>query len=151
MASNVPSFTPDPGGLDPAQVHYLTTARRRIRDQYGIGVTQNSYQTRTLRNQYARGKADLSRQFYQARQQLPSPYAQAGLLNSGLYQLGLSRFGQERRGAFGNLSGEFNDELRGLRLARTQLGQVKRQGLRDIDAEEAARRAALASSLTRVS
>lgn len=148
--ANTPSFTPDPGGLDPAQVNYLATARRRIRDQYGIGRTQNAYQQRTLRSQYSRGKADLARQFYQGRQQLPSPYAQAGLLNSGLYQLGLSRFGEERRAAYGNLGGEFNDELRGLRLAARQLLQVRRQGLRDIDSEEAARRAALASSLRTV-
>lgn len=147
--ANTPSFRPDPGGLDPAQVNYLATARRRIRDTYALQRTQNAYQTRVLRGQYARGKGDLTRQFYQGRQQLPAPYAQGGLLNSGLYQLGLSRFGEERRAAFGNLSGEYNDELRGLRLASRQLGQVKRQGLRDIESEEAARRAALASSLTR--
>lgn len=142
-----PKFKADPGGLDPQQINYLRTARRRIRDNYALNLAQNKYQRSTLRNQYARGKSDLKREFGQARIELPSAFAGGGTLNSGLYQKAISRFGQEQQSAFGNLRGQFGDEMRGLRLARQQLGTVKRQGLNDIRQEEAARRAALASSL----
>lgn len=133
--------------LDPQQTNYLRTARRRILDNYKLGLQQNTYQQRVLRNQRARGRADLRRQFADARLQLPGDYAAAGLLNSGIYQQGLSRFAAERQAAFRNLSGQAEDQLRGLRLARTQLGTVKRQGLADLRQEEAARRAALAASI----
>lgn len=141
------TFKPDPGGLDPAQVNYLRTAKRRIRDNYGLNVAQNAYSEKTLRNQYARGRGNLKREFGQARVKLPTTYAKGGLLNSGLYQNAISQFGQQRTAAYGDLQGQFDDELSGLRLAKTQLEQVQRSGLNDIEQEEAARRAALAASL----
>lgn len=133
--------------LDPAQTHYLRSAAQRIKDNYRLALAQNQYQRRTLRSQYGRGQADLRRQFADARLQLPGDYAGAGLLNSGIYQQGLSRFGAERQAAFRNLRGQFTDQRSGLNLARRQLGAVKRQGLADLRQEEAARRAALAASI----
>lgn len=133
--------------LDPAQTHYLRSARQRLLDNYKLSLNQNKYQRRTLGNQYTRGRADLRRQFADARLQLPGDYAGAGLLNSGIWQQALSRFGQERQAAFGNLRGQYDDQRAGLDLARAQLGTVKRQGLQDLQAEEAARRAALAASI----
>lgn len=133
--------------LDPAQTHYLRSAAQRIKDNYKLALGQNAYQQRTLRNQRSRGETDLRRQFAEARLQLPGDYAGAGLLNSGIYQQGLSRFQGERQSAFANLRGQFDDQMQGLRIARRQLGAVKRQGLTDLRQEEAARRAALAASI----
>lgn len=141
------TFVPDPGGLDAAQINYLRTAKRRIKDNYSLGAAQNKYQQSGLRNQYARGKADLKREFARARMQVPSGFAKAGTLNSGLYQNAIKRFGDERTAAFGNLQGQFKDELQGLELGYKQLGQVRDSGYNDVAEEEAARRYALATSL----
>ena len=144
-------FIPDPGGLDPQQTNYLRAAQRRIQDNYTLGVSQNTDQQTGLRNQYTRGKTDLTREFARARNRLPGSFAKGGTLNSGLYQTAVSRFGQEKASAFSNLAGQYGDERGGLRLARRQLGQVRRMGLKDIAHEESARRAALSSSLRGIS
>ena len=139
----------DPYGLEPEQVNALQTRRRQVNTTYGLGMAQNRFERNRTGREFRRGKVDLLRQFGKARRELPQAYAAGGLLNSGLYQKGIADLGQERIGAFGQLRGQYQDVMGGLRLAGRQLGQVRQSSLNDIDSQRAASRAALASSLRR--
>lgn len=147
MAKKQRVVTDPKGLLNPDDYTHYQVQRRRINDTYNLGLPQNKWQRSLVRNEYARDKGDLSRQFAEMREQLPGGYAGRGLLNSGIYHRGLADLAGDRSRAFGRLRGGFEDQTFGLDLARQQLGQVRTNARSDIDDMEAARRAAVAASL----
>lgn len=132
-------------GLDADQANYFRTRRRQVNDTYNLGLAQNLNSRQRLRREYGRQRTDLRRQFGDMRMKLPGAFAQGGLLNSGLWQRQLQRYGTERSRALGNLAGQFQDERGSLLLAKRQLGQVRRNAIYDVDQALAARRATAAT------
>ena len=143
----MPRFNFDDPGLSPDEVNALQTRRRQVNTTYGLGMAQNRFQMGRTRRECNRGRQDLKFQFGRARRELPGAYAAGGLMNSGIYQRGLTDFNVEKTRALGNLRGQFQDEMGGLRLASRQLDRVRQSSLNDIASQRAARRQALASSL----
>lgn len=136
--------------LNPEELSYFRTARRRVQDTYGLGAAQNAYEQGAASNAYARSLGDLTRQFDQVRSKLPWNYAGRGMLNSGLYQKGLADYGQDRLRSFGNLRGSYEDQMGGFNLAAQQLAAVKTAGASDIEEQEQSRVASIAAMLRAV-
>ena len=143
MAETPRVFQADPKNvLNPEDYNDFRSAKWRIDDTWANGMAQNQYQKEIAGNQYNRSLADLTRQYAQMRERLPGQYAQRGLLNSGIYQSALARFGTERQAATANLAGAYNDTYRGYVMAGTQLEDQRRRATEEVDSQEAARRAA---------
>ena len=133
--------------LNPDEVGYFNTARRRVTDSYGIGQAQNAYQRDTAASAFARSQGTLMQRYAQMRDRLPYGYAKRGLLNSGIYQKGLADFAQQKNQAIGDLAGQFQDQNAGFDLAQRQLASVYSGAGMDLDEQEKQREAAVAASL----
>lgn len=135
------------GDLSSDDWNYFQTQKRRVNQTFGYGLDQNQWQRDSTTNDHNRRLADLKAKWGQQRAQLPTAYAQRGLLNSGIYARGLDRAQGDFNRAQGDLAGAFNDQLAGLGLADRQLESVRGNSLNDLDSAEAARRAAVAEAL----
>ena len=137
----------DTTGLSPEDINYFDTARRRLGLNYQQGSAQNAYQQGVLGQQQASGLDALNNRYNQLRNQLPGGYAQRGLLNSGIYQQGLQQYAQNRQTDLNNVQQQYQQQLGGLQLGQQQLDQQNTGGLGDIEAQQAARRQAIAAAL----
>lgn len=139
------------GDLSSDDWNYFQTQKRRVNQTFGYGLDQNQWQRDSATNDHGRKLADLKAQWGQMRAKLPSPYAGAGLLNSGIYARGLDTAQADFNRAQGDLAGGFNDQLAALGLADRQLESVRGNSLNDLDSAEVARRAAVAEALRSIS
>lgn len=133
--------------LNPDELAYFRTTRRRVQDTYGLGAAQNAYQQQTAGNAYARSLGDLTRQYDSMRSKLPWGYAARGVSNSGIAQKGFADLGQDRIRAFGNLRGGYDDQMGGFNLAAQQLAASRTASLADVDDQEQGRVASIAAML----
>lgn len=134
--------------LNPEELNYYRTRKRQITDTHNLGQAQNAYQQGALGREQERSVGNLAYQYGQMRDKAPWGYAARGLLNSGIYQKGLTDLAQ---GAYirplNDLQAQYQDQLGGLQLASQQLGQIQAGALSDVDEAERARIAAVAASL----
>jgi hypothetical protein len=150
MAANRDYVGPAAGDdMNPEDFNYFRTQKWRINDSYNLGNDQNNYQRSVANNQYGRSKDDLKRQFTQMRDGLSSGFGKRGLMNSGIWQNRLSKFAEGRTAAYGNLAQQFEDQNRGFAMAESQLRKVQTNSQSDLASQEAARRAAIASAITK--
>lgn len=133
--------------LNPEDLNWFASSRRRVNDTYNLGLAQNNYQQSVLGNQFARSLGDTTRQFSRMREKMPWAAARRGLMNSGIWNKQLADFGVDKNAAIANLTGQMNDQKFGLQLAQNQLGQIRGSALLDLNDQEAARRAAIAAAL----
>lgn len=135
------------GLLDPEELSYFRTARRRVQDTYGLGAAQNTFEKGRAGATFARNVGDLTKQFDAMRSKVPWSFAGRGLLNSGLHQKAVADFDVNRTSSFGNLRAQYDDQLGGLDLAAQQLAAVRAGALSDVDDQERSRVAAIAAML----
>jgi hypothetical protein len=148
MASSRRYAAPPAGSdLNPEDFNYFRTARWRVNDTFNLGNAQNVYQRQVANNDNQRARQNLTRQFGTMRQGLHKGFGSRGLLNSGIWQNRLAQFSQGRQAAYGDLAGEFADQLAGFRLAGQQLESTRTNAQADINVQEAARRAAIRAAL----
>lgn len=133
--------------LQPEDYTFFQVGRRRVKDAYDMAVDQNNMQRGLATNAYTRSVGDWTTKFDRMRQNLPGQYANAGLLNSGLYARGLQNFNSDKIRQMGNLSGAYQDQLTAFRKADEQLGLTNDGSIADLNTQEAARRAAAAGIL----
>lgn len=147
MALPKPKIPAQTGDFNPEDWNYFRQSRRRIDDAYMLALPQNQWEARSQANQFQRAKGDMAEQFARQRVQLPQQFAGRGLLNSGIYQDALSKFGANRSRATANLRQQYEEQRFGTDLARQQLEQTRGNALEDIEWQEAARRAAIAATI----
>lgn len=134
--------------LNPEELNYYSTRRRQITDTYNLGQAQNTYQQGALGRDEQRQIGDLAYQYGQMRDKAPWGYARRGLLNSGIYQKGLTDLAQSGYvRPLNNITGQYQDQLGALQLAQQQLGTIQTGALSDVDEAEKARIAAVAATL----
>jgi hypothetical protein len=73
----------------------------------------NLYQQQLSGLQYGQRLGDMQSKFNQARVQLPTQYAQRGILQSGIYKNALAQYAQERLRAQNSLQTQFQMEQGG--------------------------------------
>lgn len=137
------------GELTADDYNYFQTQRRQIDQQYNLGRAQNKFQRDSARANFDRQKAAATQSWKQRFVDFQSPYAQGGLLNSGIYASGRDRFNTARNAEFGDLLAAYNERAGGLNLADRQLGSVRYNALDDLASQGAARRASVAEELRR--
>ncbi len=115
--------------------------RQRVNDTYNLGAAQNQFQKNLLQLQYDQSVGDLKRAYAKGFRGLASPFSRRGLLNSGLYAQGRADYDTNYRTNLENATAMFNQNMSGIDLANSQLGDVKRSSLSEIDMRDAARRA----------
>lgn len=115
--------------------------RQRVNDTYNLGAAQNQYQKNLLQLQYDQSVGDLKRSYAKGFRSLPSQYSRRGLLNSGIYAQGKQDFNTNYNTNLDNMTKMFNQNMGGIDLSNTQLGDVQRSSLSEIDMRDAARRA----------
>ena len=136
--------------LNPEDINYFSTQRRRVKTTYDLGAAQNQYQRNLSNTQYAQSVGDLTNRYDQMRQRLPGSYAKRGLFNSGIYQRGLQDFQQNKLRDFGNLAQMQQQRLAGFTMTDEQLARMYQEtggAGGDIDMAEAARKAAVEALL----
>lgn len=135
------------GLLNPEELSYFRTARRRVQDTYGMGAAQNQFEQGAAKRGYGRKLGDVTRQFDQMRSKIPWGFASRGMLNSGLHQKAVADYGIARTNTIGDLRGAHEDQMGALNLAAQQLGQIRTSTLSDVDEQQQSRVASIAAML----
>jgi hypothetical protein len=135
------------GDLTSDDLNYFNTAKRRVDQTYKAGLAQNEWQRKAATSAYQRSDGDLRAKFAQARRQLPSAYARAGMLNSGIYARGLDQWQSDKIREQGNLRAGYDQQMAGLSLADRQLAELLWTSTYDINTAHAARQASVAEAL----
>ncbi len=134
-------------GLDPAEQQGFDSQRSKINLDFGHANAMNAFQRGNVLANRASDFGNLKRQFFNMRNSLPGQYVGRGLMNSGIYKQGLQDFNQNRVQQFGDLARKYQQMVGQLDLQRQQGLESQYAGLADINAQEAARRAQLASQI----
>jgi len=136
--------------LGPEEIAYFDSLQSRLNNQYGQGAAQNLFQQSMLQSEQGVREQDLGRRFDQMREKLPAGFQQRGLMNSGVYQQGLTDYGTERTNAFADLQRGFQNQMGGLQQAYAQMGSTYSTGMSDVESQRTARRRGKAAALRSV-
>ena len=109
--------------------------------------TQNAYQQQLGNLDYGKNLANFTRQFDDARMQIPTQFAQRGTLNSGLYRSALARYAQERSAGFGSLQNQQQVSQGGFIFQDREAEDGYAAALQRILGEQYARQATMAGTI----
>lgn len=129
------------GTLSPDDLTYFEQQRRRIRNQYLQSAGEIKHQGTSLANDYARSKRDLTTQFGRGRGGVSAPFAQNGLLHSGLYQKALTDYAIDKNNAFSDLLAKYTEQQGAMKNSLGNLLSTYKSSMDDVASAEAARRA----------
>lgn len=136
--------------FDPQARSYFEQSRRRAKQTYEFGRQQNKYERTAARQGWRWNYSDANRKFGEARERLPSSFAQRGLLRSGLYRGAggaVADFEVRKAEQLKRMQKDWLTRKRGFDLADTQMGEAYYSAVADLNAQEDARRKAIASSI----
>lgn len=133
--------------LEPTDVAYYNSARRRIQQTFDYGSDQQKLNRSVSKAQYGWRKHDLTKQFAQARERFGQPYAARGLFRSGIYQNALGNFRADRAQGLSRLATTRGWETTGEGTEKWHTGRAYNEAMLDLDEQKRARLEAIASSL----
>lgn len=139
-----------PPDLGPEDIAYFDSLMSRANQVYDQEAGNNLYQQGILQSEKGITEQDLGRRFDQMRERLPGQYQNRGLMNSGVYQQGLSDYATERTNQFADLNRRFQGQMGGLQRAYQQLGATHGMTTADINSKRIARKNAIASTIRAV-
>lgn len=140
-------YAPTPS---PEEIGNFQQRRSSARSQYLNSISQAHYD---------RGQADLGKttalqkygvSFGRQREALPGGYANRGLLNSGIYQDALSRYGQDAAMAQGDILRGYQQTIGQVGINQGNAESTFAQNNLGIGLDEQSRRAAVAAALRSV-
>lgn len=108
----------------------------------------NEYGRFVSQQRFNRGYENMLRGFDRQRNALPNRYAARGLMNSGIYQDSLNRYGVDRFNAVNDALSSQREAERGFDLRNSQIDQTWNQNVLDLESEKQARIRQLASQLS---
>lgn len=114
---------------------------------YGYGKTQNDYERKLSGTQQGWQRADLIKQFTDARQKLPNQFNRRGIMNSGIYQKALGDFAADRTQALTRQNTGAGLKNQGYDIANSQLGLIKARTLSELEAQKADYRKSLSAGI----
>lgn len=133
--------------LSPEEINLYQTRANQADTAYGRGLAQLAYQRSIASMDHGTNMERLGRRFDDSFRTLPSSFARRGMLRSGAFQRALGDYAYNRQQA------EYDQNLLNSRnMDRFQQSQdnldlVRQFTLQQMEAEKAARQAALASSI----
>lgn len=123
-------------------------ARRNAANlNYNQGLSRLAFERNGVQQQFGSASRNLTKQYGQAREQVPYSALQRGILGSGIYRQDLSQLAQDRTHALGDLLQQRTQGLGDLSLRSAGLQQTRGTLLADIEAQQAARRQQLAQQI----
>lgn len=136
--------------LSPWEIAAYDTRRAAAKAQHMGDLALINYRKSMLGIQNQFDTDSLNRQWFDYRQQLPGSYNARGLLNSGIYKNALSKYATERQSSFDQLRFNYQRQIGEQDLEYQKSYNIYEQTHLGVDAEQAARRAQLASQLQAV-
>lgn len=137
--------------IDPVEQQAWDNRRSRARSTFETTAAQNEFRRGNILQNQGLDTASLARRFDRMREQLPGGYARRGLLNSGIYKQGLTRYAQDRQSAQSDLFARYQQMLGDL-AHQQQLQSVNFMNtIGDINDQERVRRAQIAAALQGIS
>jgi hypothetical protein len=133
--------------LTPEEVAYFDTLQTRMNEDYAQGAATNAYQQGILQSEHGAQVGDYNRRFDRMREQLPGQYQRRGLMNSGIYQQGLTDYATDRTFGMADLERRYQAQMGGLQMAGSQLYGKHQTGLATNETQKNARRQTVASTL----
>jgi hypothetical protein len=143
----MPLVAPD---LGPEDIAYFDSLMSRANQVYNQESDNNLYQQGIVQSEHGITQRDLQDRLKKTREQLPGQYQRRGLMNSGVYQQGLTDYATVATNATSDLERRFQNQMGGLQNAYKQLGETHGMTTSDIEARRTARRNTIASTLRAV-
>jgi hypothetical protein len=130
----------------PVQDDWFAQKRNSADLQYGLGWNQNEFDRKNaqgdsrtgLKGQNYWSRQDLMKQLLQQRNQFQTPYAQRGIMHSGIYQNNLAEFAKSQAQALTRQREGFASQGVGFQMGADQLKLIRQRALDDIAASQAA-------------
>lgn len=133
--------------LTPEEINAYQTRANQYDVAAQRGLAKTAYARQIGGIDYGRGQTRLTRNWDKAFKSLPSPYARRNVLRSGIYKQGLGDYGFNRQQAFDDYALQYQRQNEGLSQQEQDIELVRNMGRQQIEAERAARQAALAAQL----
>lgn len=149
----MPVYTPPPMAapdLSPEEIAYFDTLGTRLNSTYEDQMAQNLFQQGNLNLDQNITMRDLEARFDRQREQLPGGYQRRGLMNSGIYQQGLSDYATQRTNATTDQNLRYQRGLSGLQNQAASYTKQHSLGTAENAAMRQARRAGKAAALRAV-
>ena len=136
--------------LTPEEINQYETRKSSARQSYQLGLSRNIYERGILDQNFAASSNDFSRKMDDLRKRLPGNFLRRGVFNSGIYAQGLQDYAQNRQLGMADLLRKYQQSQGEYALRDQELEMGLQQQLQQIDAEQVARRAALAAALREI-
>lgn len=129
------------------EIQWFKSRRDQAGWSAGYGRDQNEYDRKIEAKQQSWNRDDLVRHYQQMRQKLPNAFNRRGVMNSGLYQKGLSDWAQDRTRDLQRQTTAATLKDQGFDLARSQINLIEERTKRDIDRQKKALEETVSASL----
>ena len=123
-------------GLFATESQWFDAQRRNARQQFEFGKAQNRYQASIAKAQHGWDKADLLRQYSDARKGLAGSYVQGGRFGGGMYHEGLTRLGLDKLRDLRRVSDAYGLQKTGFRQTYEQLAGARSTTLQNLTEQE---------------
>ena len=133
--------------LTPEDYQLYATKASNLRSNYQRTLAQNAWERGQASSEYNTARTGLTTQFDRQRFQLPGQFVGRGLLDSGIYQQGLSDYASDRTNAFQALSTGYARKKGEISQSSQNALTGMNTGLALNEAEKQAKRAQLASQI----
>ena len=133
--------------MSPEEINMYQVRRQQADTAFGRGRANLDYQRGIATQDYNLGRPRITRSWDQAFKQLPSNFARRGLLRSGVYNQGFKDYQTNRENAFSDWELQNTRRMGGFQNQQDDFEAMRTMQLQQIEAEQNARRAALAAQL----
>lgn len=133
--------------LSPEEINAYQIRRQQANTAYGRTRSNVDYLRSIAGQDYGTGKSRMTRTWDQAFSALPANYARRNVLRSGIFNRGFGDYQTGRENAFSDYALKNQRQMDQYQRQADDLELIRNLTLGQIDAEEAARRANLASQL----
>lgn len=146
-------------GTDPNELiqnDWFAKQRRNADLQFGLGWNQNEFDRKVAQGDPKSGllgqnywsRQDLMKQLLQQRKGFQTPYAQRGIMHSGIYQQNLAEMAKSQAEMLSRQRQGFADQATGFQMGGDQLKLIRQRALDDLASTQDAYRKARAASLS---
>lgn len=133
--------------VSPAETMNWNSQRTAAQQNLLGSKAQGLYQRQLAEMDYSRNLGDFNRQADRARTQVPTQFAQRGMLQSGLYLQALQRLAQDRLSGLSGIQNQYQAQQGGFILGDRNAEDEYANNLMRILAEQYARQAQTATQI----
>lgn len=133
--------------LTPEEINAYQVRRQQADTAFGRQRANLDYQRALAGQDYGLGQTRIARSWDQAFRRLPGSFARRGITRSGIYNQGFGDYLTNRENATADWDLQNQRRMAGFQNQQQDLELIRNMTLQQIEAEQAARQAALAAQL----